>query len=352
MRRVRWSAALTPGMRIVLPFDGNPVATAAITWLRERHHADVVALMVDLGQGRALEAARDRALKAGAVRAHVIDARETFARDFVLPSLRAEAGTDDDPGICRLAPRALGQLVLSRTLVETARIERAAGIAHTCPADGLDRARVEAAVTAAGGLRVHPLAEESGVIASTESRGDRGPGIPVDADVNVWGRTIRPTGDEADAPLPESAFRLTRARALCAVEPACVAIRFEAGTPTAVNGVTMPVLELVQTLSTIAGAHGVGRVRRGATWIEAPAAVLLLVAHHTLQGRAWDADTQAFARTVSARYAELIHAGGWFLPLRESLDASVARAQQRVTGTVSLQLRKGDIEVTAVENRP
>ncbi|MGE3510600.1 MAG: argininosuccinate synthase domain-containing protein [Vicinamibacterales bacterium] len=340
-------------MRIVLAFDGNPIATAAITWLRERHHADVVALLVDLGQGRALEAARDRALNAGAVRAHVIDARETFAREVVLPSLRADAGTDDDPGLGRLAPRALGQLMLSRTLVDTARIERAAGIAHTCPTDGLDRARVEAAARAAsGGVRVLALADESGVIGSSASR--RGPewGIPVDADVNVWGRTIRPSGDDSDAPLPESAFHLTRAPTRCSGEPACVAIRFEAGTPTAVNGVTMPLLELLQTLSTIAGAHGVGRIRRGATWIEAPAAVVLLIAHHTLQDQAWDADTQAFARTVSARYADLIDAGGWFLPLRASLDAFVTRAQQGVTGTVSLQLRQGEIEVTAVENRP
>ena len=66
-------------------------ASAAIGWLaadsrrgsRRRHPGS--------RPGAALEAVRDRALAGGAVRAHVLDVREEFAHDFVLPALKADA---------------------------------------------------------------------------------------------------------------------------------------------------------------------------------------------------------------------------------------------------------------------
>ena len=76
---------------IVLAYSGSHEGSAAIPWLRDRHDAEVVTVTLDLGQGRELEADRDRALSLGAQRAHVLDAREQFARDFVVPALRADA---------------------------------------------------------------------------------------------------------------------------------------------------------------------------------------------------------------------------------------------------------------------
>jgi argininosuccinate synthase len=100
----------------------------------------------------------------------------------------------------------------------------------------------------------------------------------------------------------------------------------------------------VQSLGTIAGAHGIGRFQTAGGWTEAPAAVVLHHAHRALQERLWDADQRSFARTVGQRYAEIIERGGWFRPLREALDAFVTQSQRTVSGVVRLTLFKTTCE--------
>ena len=137
-------------MRIVLAYSGSLEGSAAIPWLRERHHAELVAVTLDLGQGRALEAIRDRALALGAQRAHVLDTRDLFAREFVVPALRADALHD---GRVPMA-LALSRPLIAQKLVEIAGIERADAVAHTGHATGglsqLDRLLAAIAPTPAG----------------------------------------------------------------------------------------------------------------------------------------------------------------------------------------------------------
>lgn len=354
-------------MRIVLAYSGGLRSTAAIPWLRARHRADVVAVTLDLGYGRALEAVRDRALAAGAVRAHVVDGRDGFARDLVLPALRAdvrahtspEAERDSVPNDGALQPRALGQTALGPALLDIARIERAVAVAHACAADSPERIRVESALQA-----LHPatttiaVADEWPASRADILAGARGQRLPLAADVadaavvdaNLWGRTLwcRP-GEPAPARWPESAFAITRPVSACPPEPAVVHVRFERGTPTAINGVQMPFVDLVQSLGTIAGAHGVGRIRQGDEWVEAPAATVLLTAHSALQNTTWDDEVRAFAESVSRRYAELIAQGGWFRHIREVLDASIASAQRDVSGTVALRVYRTEVTVDSVD---
>src|SRR5262245_47136997 len=242
-------------MRIVLGYAGGVDASEAVHWLRETHRADVIAVTLDLGQGRALEAARDRALAAGAVRAHVIDAREQFARQYVLPTLLADAVPDSG----RPNPRALGVPLLGQTVVDIARIERAVAVAGLSWRDGADRleSAVKSLNPALSTVQVPPVAETVGL----------------KVDLNLWGRTLMASADAED--IPESAFATTRPLAACPDEAAVVELAFEDGRPTSINGVSMPLLDLIQSLGTIAGAHGVGRFRGAYGWVEAPAAVVL-----------------------------------------------------------------------------
>jgi hypothetical protein len=111
---------------IVLAYSGSATTTAAIPWLSEQRAADVVTVTLDLGQGQELEAVRDRAIAAGAVRAHVLDVREEFAREHVLPSL--QAGATDAAGHPLIA--ALPIPLIARKLVDIASIEQARMVAH------------------------------------------------------------------------------------------------------------------------------------------------------------------------------------------------------------------------------
>jgi argininosuccinate synthase len=331
--------------RIVLAYSGSLESSAAIAWLREAHQADVVAVTVDLGQRQQLEEVRDRALAAGAVRAHVLDLRDTFARDFVIPSLEADAVSDNGcPSIS-----ALGRPLIARAMADIAAIEQASGAAHACAAGSRDEARIEAAVCA-----LNPLLPVFAPVRQWHTTRAES-GRPLHADGNLWGRELS-GGVLADpwAEPPEEIYVLTQAPSDRPAEPAYVEIAFDRGAPAAINGVAMPILDLVGSLTTIAGAHGVGRMDTivpsptGAPSrqvCEAPAAVVLHAAHSELQTFVTEPDLTRFARKVSRQYAGLVENGAWFTPMREALDACVGQVQERVTGTVRLKLFKGDCRI-------
>jgi len=334
---------------IVLAYSGGLRSSVAIPWLVDRHAADVVAVTLDLGQSTDLAEIRDRALAAGAVRAHVIDARDVFVRDFVWPALRADALADG----CFPMATALSRPLIAKTLVEIAGIEGAARVAHGSA--GRDRRRLDqplrtlapavTAIAAADGMtaaQVVEYAERLGVSVPAPAA-DR-------VDDNLWGRTVGRAGDDASSEAPDSAFARSRSLAQAPATAAIVELSFERGTPTAINGVTMTAAELIESLSTIAGEHGVGRFDRvkgrgdgsgSRVLYEAPAAAALHHARRELERLSSSESLNRFAPAVSAAYAGVLGRGEWFGRLRQGLDAYVSATQEGVSGTVRVKLFKG-----------
>ncbi len=338
--------------RIVLAYAGGLETTVAIPWLAGRHGAGIVTVTLDLGQGGDLAGVRQRALDAGAVRAHVLDVREEFARDYALRALRA--GACDEPGPPLSV--ALGRCLLARHLVAVAAMEQADSIAHGCR-DEDDQHRLEAAVRSLGprltliATRHRPLTEDGRLEIAREHGPTDPPASGARIDSNLWGRTIE-CGMLVDpwVPPPEEVFALTRPRTTCPDQPAMLEIEFVQGLPTRVNGVAMGPVELLASLDTIAGAHGVGRIDRmaprmsGATSRavgEAPAAVVLAAARREVAALTHARDLEDVARMLGRVYADLIEQGRWHSPAREAIDAFVDRAQQDVTGLARLELFKG-----------
>lgn len=312
--------------RIVLAYAGGLRASAAIPWLVGAYGAEVVTLTMDLGQGCDLEEIRDLALAAGAVRAHVLDVREAFARDFVLPALQAGALYQGrDP-----MAAALGQPLIAKTLLEVASIEQATAVAHGCT--GLDLERIEASARA--------LNPDIRVIAT--ARADE---PQQRASANLWGRSY--TVAKSQTPSPKS-----QAAGEAPDTPASVEIAFERGVPAAINGVPMALAELIESLSIIAGQHRVGRITveesdvagtRLRRVCEAPAAVVLHAAHAALEAVALPRELTRFAHDRAAEYAHLVWNGLWFTAAREARDASNAKAQETMTGSVRMTLFKGTL---------
>jgi argininosuccinate synthase len=321
--------------RIVLGYSGAHGTSAAIPSLKERYDAEIIAVTLDLGQGRELEEIRDRALAAGAARAHVLDGREEFARDFIVPSLQADALYEDRYPLVD----ALARPIVARKLVEIADIEQATALAHG-GRTGQEPSPVDVAIRA--------LRPAVGVIIVPPAERDM-PRSPVDS--NIWGRTISCGAvDDSWRDAPDDVYTLTKSGIDCPNEPAYVEIAFERGVPTAINGIVMPLVDLIGSLVTIAGAHGVGRLdlletvpggQKVRTIYEAPAAVVLHTAHRELQKHVAGRELDRFARVVSIQYGDLIRAGQWFSPLRLALDAFVHTVQETVTGVVRLKLFKG-----------
>jgi argininosuccinate synthase len=343
-------------MRIVLAYSGGLDTSVAIPWLAERYGAEVVAVTLDLGQGRELEDIRERALAIGAVRAHVLDVREEFAREFILPALQAGAVYEDRYPLAT----ALGRPLIARHLVRIAELEQAAAIAHGCTGKGNDQVRIDVSARALNpAIQVIAPARVWGMSRPEEIAYARARGIPVPAtvespystDANLWGRSIEcGVLEDPWAEPPEEIYTLTRNPAECPDEPAYLEIDFERGVPMRVNGVAMPLVELIGSVETIAGAHGVGRVDmvenrlvgiKSREIYEAPAAVVLGAAHRELEKLVVPRDLERLTHQVGRLYADLVYNGLWFTPTREALDAFVAKVQERVTGTVRVKLFKG-----------
>lgn len=238
---------------ILLAYSGSLDDSAAVAWLRERHQAEVVTLTLDVGQGHDAEHVRARALACGAVRAHAVDAREEFSRDCALPWLQAESV--DERGFTSLV-----RPLLARLLVETARHERAVAVAHGAGDAGID----EAVAATDPGLTI---------IAPTRERAAEG--IDALEYARSRGVMVPPAPAREQAVEPHLLRRHTAPPAALSETAAHLEIAFEDGVPQSVNGVTLPLTELLESVAVIAGQHLVTRI--GA--IDAPAAVVLRTAY-------------------------------------------------------------------------
>ena len=271
--------------RIVLAYSGSVATTAAIPWLMERHGVEVVTVTLDVGQGLELAHIRERALAAGAVRAHVIDARDEFVRGHVLPAFRAGAFSHRSA----FATAAQTRPLVAKRLVDLAKMESAHAVAHGCRCDDPERLLLEEAIRAhAPALEIVAPACEWQMSPAEIADYARARRIPVaagpgdDLDVNLLGRTFYGASPSHD-------YKLTRSAEDAPLAAAFLELEFLHGTPIRTNGVDMPVIEIIESLETIAGAHGVGRVQLDADVVaESPAAVVLQAAYAHLASRGAD----------------------------------------------------------------
>ena len=346
--------------RIVLAYSGGLDTSVAVKWLADRYEAEIVTVTIDLGQGKELDDVRERALAVGAVRAHVVDAREEFARDYIVPALQAGAIYE---GRYPLAT-ALGRPLIAKKLVEIAEMENAGMIAHGCTGKGNDQVRMDVSTRALNpAIKVVAPARVWGLTRPEEIKYAQQHGIPVPAsvenpystDTNLWGRSIEcGVLEDPWVEPPEDIYALTKSPLEAPDVPAYVEVEFELGVPTKVNGVGMPLTELINSLETIAGAHGIGRIDmvenrlvgiKSREIYEAPAACVLHAAHRELEALVIPRDLERLKASLSKAYADLVYDGLWFSVTRESIDAFVASIQKRVSGIVRVKLFKGDCRV-------
>jgi len=339
--------------RIVLAYSGGLATSIAVPWLADKYGAEIIAVTMDLGQGKeCLQEVRDCALAAGALRAHVVDVRDELARDYLVRALKAGLVGDDRSPVAA----ALARPLVASTLVAIARIEQARVVAHC------DRNDAGRAVQARLGdpERVALRGSDAERVALRGSDAERVALRGSDAPLAIMVRALDPTltllapADEwgMDAPeqveyarqrhvaLPASIAgsaddRAAQPRPAAGLreEAAYVDITIERGVPIAVNGIAMPLLDLIGSLDIIAGAHRVGRM------------AALHAAHRALQHATVTSDVEAFSELVVQQYLRILRDGSWFAAMRPALDAYVDTIQERVTGIVRLKLLKGDCAV-------
>jgi argininosuccinate synthase len=348
--------------RVLLLYSGGLDTSVMLKWIQDQYEAEVVALTVNLGQpGEDYDVVRGKALHIGAIEAHVVDAREEFARDYVCPAIKANAIY----GAGYPLFTALGRPLIAKLAVEYARRTGCDTIAHGCTGKGNDQVRIEATIaTLAPELKVIAPVRQWRMGRDEEVSYAREHGIPVKGgsetapysiDDNLWGRSSEGRWIEDLGHIPEDdVFQLVTRPEEAPDEAELVTVEFERGVPVALNGQRLELVELLERAAVLGARHGVGIVDQLEDRIvglkvrdiyEIPAAAILLLAHQELERLVGTIHQNQLKPFLDQRWAYLVYAGLWWEPLREDLDAFMAAANAQVTGTIGLKLYKGSARV-------
>jgi len=346
--------------KVVLAYSGGLDTSVAIKWIKEKCNLDVIALTVNVGSKRDFSAIRQKALDVGAIKALVVDAKDSFVKEYVFPALQADALYEGEYPLAT----ALARPLMAKLLVDAARGEGASTVAHGCTGKGNDQVRFEVSINAlAPELKIIAPAREWGMTREQTINYAQRYGIPVPVtaaspysiDENLWGRSIEcGVLEDPWVEAPEEVFTWTKSVGETPDKPEYVEIGFEKGVPVTIDGQQLDGVSLIQQLNELAGRRGVGRIDhlenrlvgiKSREIYEAPAATVLLQAHQALEAMTLSKSQLRFKQKVAQEYADLVYNGLWFTALRQDLAAYVKSSQRFVTGTVRLKLFKGSSSV-------
>ncbi|MBA4074023.1 MAG: argininosuccinate synthase [Cyanobacteria bacterium PR.023] len=349
--------------KILLAYSGGLDTSCILTWLKEKYNVPVVAYCANVGQEEDFDAVHEKALKTGAEKCIIDDLKAEFVKDFIFPSIQANAVYE----AVYLLGTSLARPCIAKGMVEAALREGCDYIAHGATGKGNDQVRFE--------LAVKSLAPQLGVIApwrewEYQSRTDlfayaEKHGIPLpitkekpySMDANLMhisyeGGILEDPWQEA----PENIYLWTKNPEEAPDKPQFVEIEFEQGVPVAIDGEKLGPVELVEKANEIAAAHGVGRIdlvenrfigikSRGV--YETPGVTILLQAHQAVESLTLDKEVAHLKQSLVSKIAELTYNGFWFAPEAQLLHNFIKESQTCVTGVAKIKLYKGNSMVVA-----
>ncbi|MGH2966682.1 MAG: argininosuccinate synthase [Solirubrobacterales bacterium] len=344
--------------RVLLLYSGGLDTSVMLRWIQERYGAEVVTLTVDLGQpGEDWDVVLGKARDLGVVDAILVDAREEFAREYLLPAIKANALYGGGYPLFT----ALGRPLIAKLAVEHARATGCDTVAHGCTGKGNDQVRIEATVaTLDPELKVIAPVREWRMGREEEIAYAREHGIPVKGgteappysiDDNLWGRSSEGgVIEDLATPAPDDVFQLVTRPMEAPDEPQLVRVGFERGCPVTLDGTRLGLVELIERAAELGRRHGAGIVDQLEDRVvglkirdvyEVPAAAIILAAHRELEQLVSTIHQNNFKRALEDKWAYLCYAGLWLEPLRLDLDAYMESANELVTGEVTMRLYKG-----------
>jgi argininosuccinate synthase len=348
--------------KVVLAHSGSLDSTICVRHLRHAKGMKVFTFSANVGQPEYLEPLAEQAVELGAAAAHIADLREKFAREYLLPCVRANAVYEQGYFLFS----ALARPLIVEELVAVAEEEGCTHIAHGSRGIGNDMLRIENCIRAvAPHMEIHTPLVELGLKTSADDIDfARKAGIPFESELherynveqNLWGNNIQLRGakDTWEEP-PRETYILTTPPADAPARPSILEIGFQGGNPVSVDGEELPPAKLIEQLNKIGGRAAIGRfdvVENRLSGLktreiyESPAAAILLAAHRALESITLEKDILHFKEALSQKYADLVYEGKWFLPVRAGLEAFFLKVNEKVTGTVRLSLCRGALVVT------
>ncbi len=343
---------------VVLAFSGGLDTSICVPILKNMYGYDrVVTVVADVGQPESeVKMATDKG-NLIADKYYTLDLKDAFVKNHVFPAIKANALYEGYP-----MGTSLARPIIAEEIVKIAKQENAAAIGHGCTGKGNDQLRFDYIFRMHGFDIVAPMrehnmtreweidyAEQNNVPIQVKKS------TPWSVDENIWSRSIEGGRlEEPDYHPPEEIYHWTAALKDTPNEPDIVTIGFENGVPVSLNGKKMSGVELIVTLNKLAGKHSVGRndmVEDRVLGLKArenyehPAATVLIAAHKDLEKLVLSRAELKFKNMVDEQWAELAYMGLIHEPLYHDLNAFINKTQERVTGTVDVQLYKGGLHI-------
>ena len=342
--------------KVVLAFSGGLDTSVCIKYLQILHELDVVTVNVDCGQNDDFVEIEEKAKASGVVKHIYINAKEEFAQNYVIPSIKANGLYQNKYPLATALTRPL----IARKIVEVANIEGATAIAHGCTGKGNDQVRFDVTIHSLNpNLKIIAPIRDMNITRDDEVKFAKEQNISISPearrysiDFNIWGRAIEGGNiEEAYFEPPEDAFQFVRFNN---DNVGYLELEFQNGIPIAVDGKYMNIVSLIQYVNDKAGSFGVGVIDhiedrvigiKSREVYEAPAGVVIIEPHRDLEKMVLTNHELRFKQIVDEYWGWLVYSGLWQDPLRMDLDRFIDATQNRVSGKVKLKMQKGSLRV-------
>jgi argininosuccinate synthase len=344
--------------KVILAYSGGLDTSVILKWLIETYHCEVITFSADIGQGEELDYIEDKAKNTGASKVYIDDLKETFVKNYVFPAFRANAIYEGQ----YLLGTSLARPLIAKRQIEIAKMEGADTVSHGATGKGNDQVRFEMGYYALSPhikiiapWREWDLNSRKALLAFAEKHG-----IPISTrkaktystDRNLL--HISYEGEELEDPWispSEDMFTLSCSPKNAPDESEIIEISFEKGDPIAIDGKKMTPALLLSELNHLGGKHGIGRLdmvenrfvgmkSRGV--YETPGGTILRIAHMNMESITMDRELMHLRDSLIPKYAQLVYNGFWFSPEMRSLQTLIDSTQENVSGTVRLELYKGN----------
>jgi argininosuccinate synthase len=351
--------------KVVLAYSGGLDTSMMLKWIQEEYDMDVISCILDVGQGKDLEAAEEKAWSLGVLNHYTFDAKEEFAKEYVFPAIKANAlyvGTYP-------VSSSISRPLIAKKVVEVAEMEDAHAVAHGCTGKGNDQVRFDLTFKALNpGLNIIAPVREWKFDRHSQIKWAKEHGVPVPVtadspysiDQNLWGRSIEGgLLEHPDKVAPGDIWEWTVDVEDAPDEPDYVKVGFHKGVPVSLDGEEYGPVEILQKLNILGGRHGIGRIEHMEDRVvglktretyEIPGAEIILTAHKDLEKMVLTRHQKMFKFHVEDEWATIVYQGLWVDPLKQDLNAFIDSTQENVTGEVTMKLFKGSAKPVARES--
>ncbi len=347
--------------KIVLAYSGGLDTSVILKWLQNKYNCPVVTFTADIGQGDELSSIQTKAKNLGVKEIFIENLQEEFIKDYVFPMFRANALYEGT----YLLGTAIARPLIAKRQIEIAKIVGADAVAHGATGKGNDQVRFELGYYAnepkieviapwrdwdfKSRNELIEYAEKNQIIVPKDKMGE--PPFSTDSNLLHTSSEGKLLEDPWVEP-PEYVFSRTSSIENSSNESEILTISFKKGDPVAINNVNLKPHEILETLNSIAGKHGVGRIdlvenrfvgMKSRGIYETPGGTILLNARRAIESITLDKGEAHLKDEIMPKYAEIVYNGLWFSSERYAMQRLIDSTQEKVNGEVRLKIYKGNV---------